>query len=127
MNKRSMVSQEQKNNVQQQEVKTDEQERVQAENEVTQEASTTETGVQEKEVYLDVPSASGKKRKKRKFRERLVYESEISPKPSIWPLALALSIALLLFGLIYNAYFLVIGAVLVIICILGWVLERQKA
>lgn len=113
-----MVSQEQKDIVQQQEVRT-------SESEAIQEASTSDT--QEKDVYVDVPAASGKPRKKRKFRERIVYESEISPKPSIWPLALAFSVALLLFGLIYNVYFLIIGAILVIVCIIGWVSERQKA
>ena len=121
------MSQEQKDRVQQQEVRTDEQEPVQVKDEVTQDATSAETSTKEGEVYIDVPTSSGKKRKKRKFRERLVYESEISPKPSIWPLALAFSVALLLFGLIYNVYFLVIGAILVLVCIMGWVLERQKA
>ncbi len=116
-----MVSQEQKDIVQQQEART-------SESEVTQGASTPDVqSSQEKDVYIDVPAASGKPRKKRKFRERIVYESEISPKPSIWPLALAFSVALLLFGLIYNVYFLVIGAILVVACIIGWVSERQKA
>ncbi|GAC1392286.1 MAG: hypothetical protein NVS4B11_12550 [Ktedonobacteraceae bacterium] len=122
-----MVSQEQKDKLQQQEVTTNEKERVQDKNEASQEIVGDESGVKETEVYVDIPAASGKKRKKRKFRERLVYESEISPKPSIWPLALAFAIALLLFGLIYNVYFLGIGGVLVIVCILGWILERQKA
>ncbi len=113
------MSQEQKNIVRQQEVRTSE--------EATQEASISDTqNTQEKDVYIDVPAASGKPRKKRKFRERIVYESEISPKPSVWPLALAFAIALLLFGLIYNVYFLVIGAILVVVCIIGWVSERQK-
>ena len=112
------MSQEQKDIVRQQEVRT-------SEPEVTQEASTFDT--REKDVYIDVPAAAGKPRKKRRFRERIVYESEISPKPSIWPLALAFSVALLLFGLIYNVYFLVIGAILVTVCIIGWVSERQKA
>ena len=114
------MSQEQKDRVQQQDT-------AQIENEGTQDASAPESSVKESEVYIDVPGASGKKHKKRKFRERLVYESEISPKPSMWPLALAFAVSLLLFGLIYNVYFLVIGTVLVIVCAMGWVLERQKA
>ncbi len=114
------MSQEQKDGVQQQEL-------VHTTNEGTQDASAPELSAEESEVYIDVPVASGKKRKKRRFRERLVYESEISPKPSIWPIALAFAISLLLFGLIYNVYFLVIGTVLVIVCVMGWVLERQKA
>jgi len=124
------VSQEQKNVIPQQEVaigeigETDEKERVQDNGEVT---TDTESDAKETEVYVDVSTASGKKRKKRKFRERLVYESEISPHPSVWPIALAFSVALLLFGLIYNVYFLVAGVILVIVCIMGWVLERQKA
>jgi uncharacterized protein YhaN len=123
-----MVSQEQKNSIQQQEVVTDEKKPVQESIEETSVTATDEPGDAEvKEVYVDVPTASGKKRKKRKFRERLVYESEISPRPSAWPIALAFSIAVLLFGLVYNVYFLVAGVILVIVCILGWVLERQKA
>ena len=114
------MSQEQEDRVQQQE-------HVYTKNEGTQDAFAPESNVKEGEVYVDVPAASGKKRKKRRFRERLVYESEISPKPSMWPLALAFAVSLLLFGLIYNVYFLVIGAVLVIACVMGWVLERQKA
>ncbi len=119
------MSQEQKNTVQQQEVVTDEKERVTPM--APQEATTGESSVKETEVYVDVATLSGKKRKKRKFRERLVYESEISPRPSAWPIALAFSVALLLFGLIYNVYFLGAGIILVTVCILGWVLERQKA
>jgi len=118
------VSQEQKNVIPQQEVPIDEKERVQDNGEV---ATDTELDAKETEVYVEVPTASGKKRKKRKFRERLVYESEISPHPSAWPIGLAFSVALLLFGLIYNVYFLVAGVILVIVCIMGWVLERQKA
>ena len=119
------MSKEQKDIVQQQQVLTDEQGHLLDRNEASQEAS-TEPKLQENEVYLDVPVAPGKPRKKRKFRERIVYESEISPKPSAWPLALAFSVALLLFGLIYNVYFLVIGAVLVVVCIIGWVSEQKK-
>ncbi len=120
------MSKEQKDIVQQQQVLTDEQGHLLDRNEAAQEASTEEPKLQENEVYLDVPAAPGKPRKKRKFRERIVYESEISPKPSAWPLALAFSVALLLFGLIYNVYFLVIGAVLVVVCIIGWVSEQKK-
>ena len=114
------MSQEQKDRIQQPES-------VQTKNEDTQDNTTPESKAKDGEVYIDVPVAAGKKRKKRRFRERLVYESEISPKPSIWPLALAFAISLLLFGLIYNVYFLVIGTVLVIVCVMGWVLERRKA
>ncbi len=124
------MSQEQKNVTQQQELVTDEKEPVQESIEETSVTASDEAGEQDaevKEVYVDVPTASGKKRKKRKFRERLVYESEISPRPSTWPIALAFSIAVLLFGLVYNLYFLVAGVILVIVCVMGWVLERQKA
>ena len=125
-----MVSQEQKNSIQQQEVATDEKERLQGTVDATSVMASDESdakGAEIKEVYVDVPAASNKKRKKRKFRERLVYESEISPRPSAWPIALAFAIAIMLFGLVYNVYFLGAGVILVIICILGWVLERQKA
>jgi hypothetical protein len=117
-----MVSQEQRDSVQQQAVKVDEQEAVDSQS--VQDAS--EGSSKDGDVYIDVPVGTGKKRRKRRFRERLVYESEISPKPSIWPLALAFAVAITLFGLIYNVYFLVIGVVLVFVCITGWVLEHQK-
>ena len=121
------MPQEQKNTTQQQEVATDEKEPTVGETSVTASDELSEEDAEVKEVYVDVPTASGKKRKKRKFRERLVYESEISPHPSAWPIVLAFSIAVLLFGLVYNVYFLVAGVILVIVCIMGWVLERQKA
>lgn len=120
------MSQEQKNSVQQ-EVQKDEGALVQTQNEEALTTPAPESGAKAGEVYVDIPSGSGKKRKKRRFRERLVYESEISPKPSFWPIALAFSVAMLLFGLIYNVYFLVIGAILVVVCISGWVFERRNA
>jgi hypothetical protein len=108
-------------------VRVDEQEAIPNKQDETPVSTTSESGTKDGDVYIDVPVAAGKKRKKRRFRERLVYESEISPKPSLWPIALAFAISMMLFGLIYNVYFLVIGVVLTIVCVIGWVLERQKA
>ena len=55
------MSQEQEDRVQQQEY-------AYIKNEETQDASAPESNVKEGEVYIDVPAASGKKRKKMRFR-----------------------------------------------------------
>jgi hypothetical protein len=68
-------------------------------------------------------SAQAAPRKKR--AKRLVSEAELMPRPSFWPIALAASLALALFGFAWNAIFLGIGAVLVVVCISGWALERR--
>jgi hypothetical protein len=66
---------------------------------------------------------SGKKRGKKKGR--LVSVEEIMPKPSYWPLALAVSFIVLLMGIMISWIVIVIGAVLVIASVIGWSLERR--
>lgn len=66
---------------------------------------------------------SGKKRGKKKGR--LVSVEEIMPKPSYWPLALAVSFIVLLMGIMISWIVIVIGAVLVIASVMGWSLERR--
>lgn len=124
-----MVSQEQRDKVQQQEIATTVEESGKGEN--AENAESVETSVESitpnAEVFVELPAGSGKKRgKKRKFRERLVYESEISPRPSIWPLALAFALVVLLMGIITNVVVIGVGVVLVFVTILGWGLERRK-
>ncbi len=121
-----MVSQEQKDKVQQQEIATTVEESGKGENAESVETS-VESATPNSEVFVELPAGSGKKRgKKRKFRERLVYESEISPRPSIWPLALAFALVVLLVGIITNIVVIGVGAILVFVTILGWGLERRK-
>lgn len=66
---------------------------------------------------------SSKKRGKKKGR--LVSVEEIMPKPSYWPLALAVSFIVLLMGIMISWIVIVVGAVLVIVSVIGWALERR--
>lgn len=68
-------------------------------------------------------SQNGKKRVRR--RTRMVNVEEIMPRPSLYPLALALSIAFLLFGVLVSPIVIGIGALLIVISIVGWILERR--
>jgi hypothetical protein len=67
--------------------------------------------------------ASGKKHGKKKGR--LVSVEEIMPKPSYWPLALAASFVVLCVGIIISWIVIAVGAILMIVCIMGWALERR--
>ena len=64
-----------------------------------------------------------KKRKKRKAK--WVSVDEVLPKPSYWPLALTVSLCVLLMGVMIHPIVIAVGAVLVIISIIGWILERR--
>ena len=66
---------------------------------------------------------SGKKRGKKKGR--LVSVEEIMPKPSYWPLVLAVSFVVLLMGVMISWIVIGVGAVLVIASVMGWSLERR--
>jgi hypothetical protein len=68
-------------------------------------------------------SQNGKKRVRR--RTRLVNVADISPRPSFYPLALALSIAFVLFGVLVSPIMIGIGALLIVISIVGWILENR--
>ena len=78
---------------------------------------------QETEPPQSTLVGSGKKRGKKKGR--LVSVEEIMPKPSYWPLALAVSFIILLVGIIISWIVIVVGAVLVIVSVIGWSLERR--
>ena len=47
------------------------------------------------------------------------------PRPSLWPFALAVSVAIMLGGFVINPIVLGIGVILVIASIIGWNLERR--
>jgi hypothetical protein len=72
-----------------------------------------------------VDTAAGVPAKKRKRKTRLVNVEEISPRASYWPIVLALSLAMVLFGVIAGPVVEIIGVVLVIVSVSGWVLERR--
>ncbi len=54
-----------------------------------------------------------------------VNVGKISPRPSIWPLALALGLAVLLVGLLIHPVIGAIGAILCIGAAIGWIMERR--
>ena len=70
----------------------------------------------------DTPVRSGKKRVK---KVRQVTEEELMPRPSLWPLVLALSVAVALGGFAFNLILLGVGVIMVIVSIIGWSLERR--
>jgi uncharacterized iron-regulated membrane protein len=70
------------------------------------------------------PTGEAPQQKRRKRKGKWVSVEEVSPKPSYWPLALAVSICVLLMGIIHPIV-IGVGALLVIVCIMGWILERR--
>ena len=65
------------------------------------------------------------KKRVRRRRTRLVNVEEILPRPSIWPLVLAVSVALTLFGIIVQPILCAVGLILVIVSVVFWALERR--
>ena len=70
----------------------------------------------------ETPVRPGKKRVK---KVRQVTEEELMPRPSLWPIALALSVAVALGGFAFNLIILGVGVIMVIVSIIGWSLERR--
>ena len=68
------------------------------------------------------PVVPGKKRKKRIDQ---VDVQKISPRPSYWPIVLAFSLCMTFVGLAYQPIVLGIGALLIVVAIVGWGLERR--
>jgi hypothetical protein len=65
-------------------------------------------------------------KKKRIVKKVLkIDEATISPRPSYWPIVLALALVVLFMGVILNGILLGIGVVLVLIAILGWSFEHR--
>ena len=48
------------------------------------------------------------------------------PPPSIWPPVLALSIALILTGLVLNVFSLIVGAVVAVTAVAMWVRDSRR-
>lgn len=77
---------------------------------------------------LEPPRKKGKRRRiVKKERQYTVEELEAaSPRPSFWPMALAFSVVLFLLGAIGSSpIFLGAGIVLIVVCVIGWGLERR--
>jgi hypothetical protein len=63
--------------------------------------------------------------KKRVKKVPQVTEAELQQHPSIWPILLAASVAIMLGGFAFNLIILGVGVVLVIVSTIGWNLERR--
>lgn len=70
------------------------------------------------------PEPSAEQAASRKAR-KLAQVEALKPHPSMWPFALAVSLMVLLIGLITYPVLLGIGVLLTIASIIGWSLERQ--
>ncbi|MBE3559109.1 MAG: cytochrome c oxidase subunit 4 [Ktedonobacteraceae bacterium] len=78
----------------------------------------------EAEAVAEATSATPQEKRDKKKVTRIVTEEEISPRPSFWPLLLALSICVLAVGLMFHPVILGIGAVLVLVSAIGWAREK---
>jgi hypothetical protein len=57
-----------------------------------------------------------------------VQEQKLSPRPSVWPVALALALVIAFIGVMIvnlSPILLGVGAVLTIVAIIGWMLEKH--
>ncbi len=52
-------------------------------------------------------------------------EQKLSPRPSFWPIALALTLSIAALGSIVHVVLFVCGIVLTIIVIVGWILDKR--
>lgn len=68
------------------------------------------------------PEQAAKKREKIPLEVR---EKQLSPRPSFWPIALALTLVIAFVGVMTNPIILGAGAVLTIVAIIGWMLEKH--
>lgn len=78
----------------------------------------------------DVSARTGKKGKgKKRAMRRTPTQAELEavmPRPSYWPIALAFSVVVFLFGVIGNVLlFMIPGALFIVVCAVGWGLERR--
>ena len=73
----------------------------------------------------EVSEETATPRKKRKKKAEQVDVQQISPRPSYWPIALAFSLIVMFLGLAYHPVILGIGALMIIISVIGWGLERR--
>jgi hypothetical protein len=71
------------------------------------------------------PTEETPQERRQKKKGKWVSIDEISPRPSYWPLVLTVSISVLLVGVVTHPIVVGVGALLVIISIMGWMLERR--
>ena len=90
-----------------------------AEDAATTEAQETQTSGESQ------PTGEAPQKKRGQRKGKWVSIEEVSPKPSYWPLALTVSISVLLMGIMIHPIVIGVGAFLVIVSIMGWMLERR--
>lgn len=78
--------------------------------------------VEESDQNAKPPEQTAKKRPKVSLEER---EKRLTPRPSFWPIALALALVIAFIGVMINPILLGVGAVLTIVAIIGWILEKH--
>lgn len=54
-----------------------------------------------------------------------VQEQKLTPRPSIWPIALALALVITAAGLMIHPILFVCGIVITIAVIIGWIIEKH--
>ena len=54
-----------------------------------------------------------------------VRERKLAPKPSFWPIVLALALVVALIGVMVHPIMLAVGVVLTVAAVIGWVLEKH--
>jgi Cytochrome c oxidase subunit IV len=68
------------------------------------------------------PEQPAKKRQKVPLE---VQEQRLAPKPSMWPIILALALVVAFVGIMTNPIILTTGVILTIAAIIGWTLEKH--
>lgn len=54
-----------------------------------------------------------------------VQEQKLMPKPSVWPIILALALVVAFVGVMTSPIILAVGVILTIAAIIGWMLEKH--
>lgn len=68
------------------------------------------------------PEQPAKKRQKESLEAQ---EQRLAPKPSFWPLILAVTLVVAFIGVMTYPIILAIGVILTIAAIIGWMLEKH--
>jgi hypothetical protein len=77
---------------------------------------------QEAEVSEPTPEKVTRKRSQVPLEVR---ERKLAPKPSLWPIILAGTLVFTFIGIVTHPVIFVIGVILIIAAIIGWMLEKH--
>ena len=87
--------------------------------------------VSEKEANVAEESSQSEKPPEQPARKKVkvtleLQEQKLAPKPSFWPIVLALTLVITAIGVMANSTILLVcGIVLTVIGIIGWLLEKH--